>query len=263
MRRWIPVIAAGAAFLVSLAMLRPEPSRKVLVATADLPAGWRVRPEDVEVKELPDRSVPPDALSDPKEAVGKTLRLGRAKGDVLRASTLGAPVDLRPDERAIGVKVSDPAGLAGTLQPGARVGVVAVVFPEMGRGAFSKVAVEGLRVLYIAPEFSAAVPEPPLPQGVGAPLSALRQRRTEGTVILAVPTAPLPVRYARPDGQEEERLVNVLELLSALNVAQNATLYLYAAPEGAQPFATAGLFLEELLPSGTITRTEEIRDRPR
>jgi len=255
MKRFLPVAAAGIVFLLSLAMLRPEPTRKVVVAAADLPAGWTIRPEDVALQEVPQRMVPADALANPDAAVGKTVRISRAKGDILRESVLGAPVVLGPDERAIGVKVSDASGLAGSLQPGMRMGVVAVIFSEMGRGAFSKVTVEGLRVLYVSPEFAASVPEPPPSATGGIPLASLRQRRPEGTVVLAVPTKPMPVRYVA-DGREEERSVNALELLAALNAAQNAALSLYVAPgEGIGAIPSQGLFLEELVPSGVLTQT--------
>lgn len=256
MKRWLPVTAAVVVFLLSLSMLRPEPTKKVVVAAADLPAGWTIRPEDVTLREVPQRMAPADALTDPDQAVGQTVQIGRAEGDVIRQSILGAPMALGPDERAIGVKVSDASGLAGSLKPGMRVGVVAVVFPEMGRGAFAKVAVEGLRVLYVSPEFAASVPEPPPSATGGVPLASLRQRRPEGTVVLAVPTKPMPVRYMGADGKEEERTVNALELLAALNAAQNAALSLYVAPgEGIGAIPSQGLFLEELVPSSVLTQT--------
>jgi Flp pilus assembly protein CpaB len=253
MRKWIPIAAAAAVFLFSLALLRPEPSRKVVVAAADLPAGWTIRPEDVALQEVPQRMVPADALANPDAAVGKTVRISRAKGDILRESVLGAPVVLGPDERAIGVKVSDASGLAGTLQPGDRVGVVAVVL-ESDR-AFAKVTVEGLRVLYVDPAFAASVPEPPPAAAGSLSFSALRQRRGEGVVVLAVPTSPMPVLFRGPDGAEERRMVSALELLAALSEAQNARLSLYAAPPEARPFATSGLSLEDILP---ITRTQRL-----
>jgi Flp pilus assembly protein CpaB len=253
MRKWIPIAAAAAVFLFSLALLRPEPTRKVAVAAADLPAGWTIRPEDVALQEVPQRMVPADALANPDAAVGKTVRIGRAKGDILRESVLGAPLVLGPDERAIGVKVSDASGLAGTLQPGDRVGVVAVVL-ESDR-AFAKVTVEGLRVLYVDPAFAASVPEPLPAAAGGLSFSALRQRRGEGVVVLAVPTSPMPVLFRGPDGAEERRMVSALELLAALSEAQNARLSLYAAPPEARPFATSGLSLEDILP---ITRTQRL-----
>ena len=253
MKRFLPVAAAGIVFLLSLAMLRPEPTRKVVVAAADLPAGWTIRPEDVALQEVPQRMVPADALANPDAAVGKTVRISRAKGDILRESVLGAPVVLGPDERAIGVKVSDASGLAGTLQPGDRVGVVAVVL-ESDR-AFAKVTVEGLRVLYVDPAFAASVPEPPPAAAGSLSFSALRQRRGEGVVVLAVPTSPMPVLFRGPDGAEERRMVSALELLAAMSEAQNARLSLYAAPPEARPFATSGLSLEDILP---ITRTQRL-----
>lgn len=259
MRRWIPIGAAAVVFVLSFAMLQPEPSKRVVVATAELPAGWTIRAEDVEVREVPRRLAPTDALTDPAQAVGKILRLARAAGDILRESALGAPVQLATDERAIGLRVSDASGLAGTLQPGTPVGVVAVIFPETGSGAFSKVTIEGLRVLYVSPEFSAYVPESPQAGAqTGISISSLRQRRQEGTVVLAVPTAPMPVRYALPDGGEEMRTVNALELLAALNAAQNAAISLYVMPEKANAFVSAGLFLEDLLPSEAITQTRSL-----
>jgi len=253
MRRWIPIAAAVVVFLFSLALLRPEPSRRVVVAAADLPAGWTIRESDVEIREVPQRLAPPDALTDLQAAAGKTLRAARSQGDILRAAHLGAPIELSPDERAIGVRVSDAAGLAGTLQPGDRVGVVAVVLDS--DRAFAKVTVEGLRVLYVDPAFAASVPEPPPSAVGGISLSSLRQRRGEGVVVVAVPTAPMPVLFQTPDGSQERRMVSALELLAALSEAQNARLSLYAVPPEGRPFATSGLSLEDII---TITGTQRL-----
>ena len=158
LKRILPFVLAGIAFLLILALLSPAltSAKKVdvVVAARDLPAGRTLEADDLEVRELPQETAPPDGLTDPGQAVGRVLAVARSAGEVIRpvhlALNRGLTVDR--DHRAIAVHVTLAQGLAGALVPGQQVGVVAVLYAEDEFGAripYAKVALSGLRVLYV------------------------------------------------------------------------------------------------------------------
>ncbi|MBI3241779.1 MAG: Flp pilus assembly protein CpaB [Chloroflexi bacterium] len=246
MRKLLPIIAfVGAAIFIFLA-LAPAKKATVLAAVADLPAGHTLVESDLRAVELPADSLPPDAVSDPTLAVGQTLAVPRSAGDVIRAAHFGQPIALQSDERGLSVKVTDSTGFAGLLQPGQRVGVIAVIVDREANAPYAKVALTGLRVLYIPPDFRAA--EPAVQQDSGFTFS--QDRQTDGVVGLAVPTAPQIVIYQTTDDKgnpiSQSRTVYPLELLAALNESNDAHLTLFLEPDQAAPFVTGGLYLPDL-----------------
>ena len=266
MRRLVPISIAVVVFVGALALIRPEPTLSVVVAASDMSAGWTIGVADLEVREVPQRLVPADALSDPAAAVGQALLVDRVAGDVIRPGNLGQPVTLGADERAVAVRVTDSGGMAGLIGPGDIVGIVAsidVQNPGAAPGTFTKAAIEPLRVLYISPDFVAEGPATPALDPVTGLVSSQRRREQEGTVVLAVPTGAYVILYDFTSrmAPNEARSVNALELLTALDAAPNATLSLYLVPEGASSFASSGLFLPDLVitpaPTSTPTPTPE------
>src|SRR5436190_12976344 len=103
----------------------------VLVARADIRAGRPVTRGDVELRRVPARFLPADALSVAAEAVGLRAAVPIPRGGYLTGSALalgnggndGSAATLAPGERAVDVTVSGSGGdeLGG---PGARVDVL-------------------------------------------------------------------------------------------------------------------------------------------
>jgi len=266
MRRLIPISIAIVVFVGALALIRPERTLSVVVAASDMSAGRTISAADLEVREVPQRLVPADSLTDPAAAVGQALIVDRVAGDVIRPGNLGQPVTLGPEERAIAVRVTDSGGMAGLIGPGDIVGIVAsidVQNPGAAPGTFTKAAIEPLRVLYISPDFAAEEAATPALDPVTGLVSSQRRREQEGTVVLAVPTGAYVILYDFTSrmAPNEARSVNALELLTALDAAPNAMLSLYLVPEGASSFASSGLFLPDLVitpaPTSTPSPTPE------
>lgn len=258
MKKVLPYVLAAVVFLFALALLRPAPQVQVVTAAADLPAGHTLTEGDLVLRSLPAEALPKEGvITDLAQAVGQTLRVDRTTGDVILASHLGeSQVALKPDERAVAVHVTDASGMGGVLRPGDLVGVSAVISRQgMGdeSGIFSKTTIEGLRVLYVQPSF---VAEDPAQSTVITPdpktgLAIQRQRSKEGVVILAVPVQAQAVVYdfqtAGIEATNAVRLVNAVELLTALDQADNAKLSLYMLPQNAEAMNTSGLWLPELV----------------
>jgi pilus assembly protein CpaB len=170
----------------------------------------------------------------------------------------------------VAIGLNDSAGLAGMLQPGDRVGVTAVIFgagvPGAGQGAFAKTISGGFRVLYISPDFRALDPLEQASTDSGAATSPgypppSAEKQESGTVILAVPIEAEVIAYDFTSFGVESatRLLNVVDLLPALDHAQNVALSLFLEPDDPVSFVTSGIYLPDLVitpgPSPTPTET--------
>lgn len=291
MKRILPIIGAAIVFFVVFALLRPAPSANVVVAAADLKAGYVITGQDVIIQAMPTNIVPPDALLSLAEAEGQPLRFDRGQGDILRISQLGASTaQIEPNERAIALKVSDATGVGGTLLPGQLVGVVAVINQQASAssaaysfsapsgeampaidpraaqsGVYSKAAVEGLRVLYVDSAWSAVQPQESIQPQATQQANALpvggvmtNERAETGTIILAVPVGLQTIVYdfSSTGGLRQQQVVNAIELLAALSTMDSVKFSLYLMPsEGAEQFSSPGLWLPDLVQFGQPTPT--------
>jgi hypothetical protein len=288
-RRWLLPLVLGliTAVLLAAALWPQEPpTRAVVVAARDLGAGAAVAPADLAVVQLPAAQAPADAVSDPARLAGQTLAVVRFAGEAVTPRHLGPVVTLAPDERGIALKVRADTGLAGLLRPGMKVGVIATLADAGAtRDMYAKTVLEGLRVLYVAPEFQARPYAPATASSTVKPGggSALGLDSTatsnpgstgtvrEGVLVLAASTQVQPIRYevitdtlklqappptsapndkpkgtaAAPTKTPPVRWVAPVELLAALNAAGDS-LTLTLVPEAAQGYATAGVTLAEV-----------------
>jgi pilus assembly protein CpaB len=275
-KKIIPYVLAIIVFFAAMLLLRPAPSKTVVVAAHDLRAGHTLVESDLTVQPMPASSVASDALTDSKLAVGQTLKLDRGQGDILRSSNLGELITLQPDERAVAVKVTDTTGLVGLLIPGQKVGIVASVPVQSNttQGTFSKATIEGLRVLYLDPRFAATDSTSMQPASASSSLvgttggvNTTTERAQQGFVVLSVPTSLQTVVYdfSAANSVSESRSINVLEMLAALDSTGGAEISLYLMPgENAKQFSSPGLWLPDLVvtPQATPTATPTITFKP-
>jgi Flp pilus assembly protein CpaB len=290
----IPILLAIATFALLALTLWPqeEPTAVVVVAARDLGAGSILTPADLKTVVLPLEQAPSDALADPTPLVGESLAVVRYSGEPVTPKHLGPAVVLAPDERGIAVRVEADTGLAGLLRPGMEVGVIATLESPVsssdfgtvsGRGLpYAKSVLEGLRVLYVPPDFQARPAQPVVYSSeTNQPVPSSVPPVREGVIVLAAKTRPEPIQYEEAEailirelseddkvtggggeGVTESRGVatgtveNVrwavpVELLAALNAA-DAAFTLVLVPEGAQAYTSPGVELSEL----RVTRGE-------
>jgi pilus assembly protein CpaB len=266
MKKLFPLILAGLLFFVAYIVLLPEPSRRVVVATRDLKAGHTILQGDVEVRAVSADVLPPDAIPNADLVIGQPLRIDRGQGDVIRASQLGTLLNLEPYERGVSLYITDATGVSGVLSPGQLVGVVASIPQDDANntGMYSKATIEGLRVLYIDPRFSASAEANVVPSSASSQDGNLltgvntNDRAREGSVVLAVDVNMKTVFYdfSANGGISESQSMNALELLSALNTMPGATVTLYLMPgENAVQFTSPGLWLPDLIKTPQPTPT--------
>jgi pilus assembly protein CpaB len=253
----LPIVLAVVAGFFAFAALAPQPQATIVVAAADLPAGHTLTAEDLTTATRPAEATVATAFTDTTTLIGQTLSVPRTAGDALLPTHFGQTVALRPDERALAVQVNDATGLAGLLKPGQHVGVAAVFVDRNDANAQAKVALGGLRVLYLPPVFRAASePKSETDADSGSSsFAATPQRRDQGVVVLAVSITPQTITYNPPsdlkntDGTTPAavtKIVNPVEFLTMLNAAPDAVLTLYLEPEQPASFTTTGLSLNEI-----------------
>src|SRR5712691_11840633 len=112
------------------------PTKPVVVAAGDLEVGAEIAREDVKVVTWPANALPANAMSDPKEVIGRGLILPMIQNEPFLPLKLaskdagsGLTPAIPPGLRAVSVKVNEIIGVAGYVLPGTRVDVVATVSP--------------------------------------------------------------------------------------------------------------------------------------
>jgi pilus assembly protein CpaB len=132
------------------------PSRPVVVAATDLELGAELTADDVRVIEWPASAVPADAISDPKEVVGRGLVMPVIQFEPIlplklasKEAGAGLPPVIPPGLRAVSVRVNEVIGVAGYVVPGTRVDVLTTINPGQGNASqmTSKVILTDVQVL--------------------------------------------------------------------------------------------------------------------
>jgi pilus assembly protein CpaB len=131
------------------------PTRQVVVAANDLDVGAEIQQEDIRVIEWPQSSMPAQAISDPKDVIGRGLVLPVVATEPILPMKLadknaggGLPPAIPPGLRALSVRVNEVIGVAGYVLPGTRVDVLATVNPgNQQQDITSKVILTNVQVL--------------------------------------------------------------------------------------------------------------------
>lgn len=273
--------AAGVLAAVCLALAlwpQPDATAPMVVAARDLGAGAVLQAADLEVRRVPLPLPSAQALPEPAPLVGQTLAVVRFAGEAVHRQHVGEAVPLAPHERGIAVKVATDTGLAGLLQPGQRVGLVAVASDWQGQNqrGYAKALIENVRVLWISPRFRLRPASFLPPDAESVPDVPAR----EGIVVLAASTHPAPIVYETqntlhvrairraldaadraPDDAAAARDMDAdllqedlpaviwgvpLEMIAALNHAGSSFTLVMQPPDGAA-FTTPGFSLDRLL----------------
>ena len=107
-------------------------TRNVVVATTDLAVGAKIRPQDIRIMAVPADFTPQNCFEKVEEVNGRLVINSVLKGEPVVSSRLASPGSmpgLAPmipaGYRAVSVRVNDVIGVAGFIQPGMRVDVLA------------------------------------------------------------------------------------------------------------------------------------------
>jgi len=136
------------------------PTKKVVVANADLSLGSELRADDLTSLEWPANAVPEGSFDNPQQLVGRGLIASVVRHEPNLPSKLaskeagsGLPPIIPAGKRAVSVKVNEVIGVAGYVLPGTHVDVVATASPNnRTEDTTSKVVLSNVEVLAAACE---------------------------------------------------------------------------------------------------------------
>ncbi|HET6868631.1 MAG TPA: Flp pilus assembly protein CpaB [Solirubrobacteraceae bacterium] len=126
------------------------PKVEVLTLLRPLPAYQQVTSADLGFVELPERWVPGTALRDPSQALDQISQVPLPKGTELEQGMLTNQPALRPGEQEFGLPVDATTGVAGQVQAGSVVNIVATFSGGQSRPASARVIVSDVSVLIAA-----------------------------------------------------------------------------------------------------------------
>jgi pilus assembly protein CpaB len=105
---------------------------QVVVAANDIQVGTKLAATDVTIITIPATAIPSGAFSTPAKILGRGAILPMSKGEFILPGKLaavnagsGLPSMIPPGMRAVSVRVNDVVAVAGFVQPGTRVDVMA------------------------------------------------------------------------------------------------------------------------------------------
>ena len=133
-----------------------ERSVGVVVAADDIQVGIKLADHDVGMVTIPQSAVPPGFFSDKSKVLGRGAILPISKGEFILPSKLaalnaggGLPSLIPPGMRAVSVRVNDVVSVAGFVQPGTRVDVLATGNEGSGGGRQTTTVLENVAVIAV------------------------------------------------------------------------------------------------------------------
>jgi pilus assembly protein CpaB len=153
------VVAVAAVFLVNryiTTYTAPQkiPTAQLVVAEVDIPAGTALSGRMLKVATWPSEIIPPKAATDIAQLEGRVAQMSIAKGEPVIISKLapegtaaGLGGLLEPSSLAVTVKTDEVSGVAGFVNPGDRIDVLAEVLTPGSNEHYSKIILQNLKVL--------------------------------------------------------------------------------------------------------------------
>jgi pilus assembly protein CpaB len=128
----------------------------VVVAANDIQIGVKLEAHDVRVITLPQSTVPPGAFSAISQVLNRGAILPVSKGEFILPSKLaavnagaGLPSMIPQGMRAVSVRVNDVVSVAGFVQPGTRVDVLATGNQASGNDRQTTTVLENVAVIAV------------------------------------------------------------------------------------------------------------------
>lgn len=145
---------------------------KVVVTKGDVAPGKELTAEDLTLAQVETANVPASSFAAPQEVVGRVSETLMVKGQPVVEAMLaptgsgsGLQALVPPGQRAVTMEVNEFSGVAGLLNPGCRVDVIATINDGGGQGSqIAKTIVQNVKVTAVGQKTASAGPnEPPPP----------------------------------------------------------------------------------------------------
>lgn len=168
------------------------PKVYVLRLVHSVSAYQQITPDDLGEVSVPRKWAPSRALTDPSQALQLISNVPLSAGTVLQSGMLVQPSTLTPGNRKIAIIVNSQTGVAGQIEPGDYVDVIATYQGTSGHRSYAQVVVPRAEVLGVGQPTST-------PAGT-VPSSATSSSGLPVTLSLS-PTQVLHVNYAESFAQ--------------------------------------------------------------
>ncbi len=149
---------------------------QVVVAANDIQVGAKLDGHDIRFVTLPQSTVPPGAYTSASQVLGRGAILPMSKGEFLLPGKLaalnagaGLPSMIPPGMRAVSVRVNDVVSVAGFVQPGTRVDVLATGNRGGGNDRQTTTVLENVAVIAVGKSLDRNAP----PEAQNAPVITL------------------------------------------------------------------------------------------
>src|SRR5882724_2844008 len=144
-----------------------EKQVSVVVAARDMPMGTLLRPGDLRTVNYPERNIPKGVVFQKNEAVNRVVLYPTSNNEPLLITKLsgtttveGVSSTIDPGYRAVSVQITDVSGVAGLIQPNAKVDVI-FTRPGSMAEATTSIILQNVKVLSIGRMASANQPVDP------------------------------------------------------------------------------------------------------
>jgi pilus assembly protein CpaB len=227
---------------VNTAATKVEAKRVVLVAARPIPAQTVISPEMLERAIRPASSVEPDSV-DPAQVqmvVGTVALVAIPAGGTLTQSRIGRPAavsltaKVKTGLRAVTIPIDRVKGVAGLIQTGDRVDVIAIVPQRGDQPPEARTILRGINVLAMGVTFTPPTNSSPAPDA-GNQTTATLEVTPQQANLLALADVNTVLRLALRSPDEPVKSLPV-ESISFSNIAPVAPLPL-AAPAPAAAVA--------------------------
>ncbi len=173
-----------------------DPKVTVLALAKDVEKDKAITDDMVKTVELPRRWAPKTALRDRARLIGQVATADAPAESIVQEGMLGPPPELATGEREIAILVDAETGVAGKINPGAMVDIVATFAgnDQTGRKAESEIVVPGARIIDVG--------QPELKGGNGLREQAADPQQVVPVTFALNPKQALIVTYAESFAEE-------------------------------------------------------------
>ena len=134
---------------------------EVVVAAHDIAPGATLGSEDLKVLKIESSAAPANVASNPAALFTRVAKVQIPAGQMVHESLLaekgvagGLPGVIAPGYRAMTIEVNEFTGLAGLLEPGNRIDIVARVAEAEGGGQMSRTIVQNVPIIAVGPNLT-------------------------------------------------------------------------------------------------------------
>src|SRR5438552_14383528 len=128
---WVSALLLTWFLYAKTSAVQQEKTVRMGVAARDMPTGTLLRKGDLKIVNFPERDIPKGAVFDARRAESRVLLVPLSANEPVLVSKLSDPTStegvsstIEPGYRAVSVQITDVSGVAGLIQPNAKVDVI-------------------------------------------------------------------------------------------------------------------------------------------